>query len=298
MTENISPHAVVCVLGLTLRDFGQQPVARQARSKTALERLIETVIASVPATERVVLDAPDGAVVVSLQAPDDVLGLAERAQKLAPPDLSLCLSVNYGPVGVATAEGQAEGLFGDGISAALTLANAAQPGHFLVSRSFQEKLTASGSERANDLSALGTHTDANVRTHEVFALDSDAGHDRRRRYFIKSALAVTGIVAAGIAARVVRLELLARPAVVHLQIKPSGEIWVDGELKGSSPPLSEFELSPGAHAIEVRRTGQPPLKMNVNLKPEEKIAITHTFASPKKKEEGFIDGLRRRLGGS
>ena len=102
MTENISPPAVVCVLGLTLRDFGQQPVARQAKSKTALERLIETVIASVPATERVVLDAPDGAVVVSLQGPDEVLALAEHAQKLAPADLSLCLGVNYGPVGVAT----------------------------------------------------------------------------------------------------------------------------------------------------------------------------------------------------
>ena len=205
--------------------------------------------------------------------------------------------MNYGPVGGATTQGQSDSLFGDGISAALTLANAARPGHFLVSRSFQEMLAASGSERANDLSALGTHTDANVRTHEVFVLDASAGADRRRRYFIKGALAVAGIVAAGVVARVVRLEWLARPAVVHLQIKPRGEIWVDGELKGSSPPLSEFELSSGAHVIEVRGTGQPPLKMNVNLKPEENITIVHTFASPKKKEEGFFDSLRRRLGG-
>jgi len=298
MTRNVLHPVFVSALGITLKDFSRQPVARQARSKAALDSLIEAALASFSADGRVILDAPDGAVIVGLQSPEEVLGLAERVQNLAAPDLPVCLGVNYGPVGVAAGQGQTDALFGDGIAAALTLANAATPGHFLISRSFQEKLEASGSGRASEITPLGTHTDANVRTHELFALDSRLGASRRRRFFILSAICVAGIVAAGFAARGVRLELQTRPATVHLQIKPRGEIRVDGELKGSSPPLTQIEVSPGAHVIEVRNPGFRPLKMSVNLKPEENITVAHTFVSAKKKEEGFFDSLRRRLGGS
>jgi hypothetical protein len=304
MTGGLSRHVFVNVLGFVLRDFGRQPVARQASAKAALERLIETVIGPVPAAGRVVLDAPEGAIILDLRGPEEALDLAERMQKSRPADLDLCLGVNYGPVCVPDDQGRAQGLYGDGISAALTLAHAAQPGHFLFTRSFRERLKASGSDRAGELAAMGTHTDAQVRTHEVFALDPLAAAGHRRRFVVKSVLAVAGVVALGGAARWARLAWESRPAFVHLQIRPRGDVWVDGVLKGASPPLTDIELSPGAHLIEVRGLpGQTPIKMSVNLKPAEKITLTHTFVTPRvvvprKKEEGFFESLRRRFGGS
>jgi hypothetical protein len=305
MTGEISRHVFVNVLGLVLQDFGRQPVARQAGSKAALERLIASVIGPLPAGGHVVLDAPEGAVILDLRDPEAVLDLAEKMQQSRPADLDLCLGVNYGPVCVPGDRGM-QGLYGDGISASLTLAHAAQPGHFLFTRSFRERLKTSGSDRASELAAMGTHTDAQVRTHEVFALDPKAAVSHRRRFMVKGAIAAAGIIAVGGAARWARLEWESRPAFVHLQIRPRGEVWVDGILKGASPPLTDFEISPGAHLIEVRGlAGQAPIKMSVNLKPTEKIILTHTFAPPrvvaprkKEKEEGFFESLRRRFGGA
>lgn len=69
----------------------------------------------------------------------------------------------------------------------------------------------------------------------------------------------------------------AAPATVSLGIAPWGEVYVDGNKKGVSPPLNSMQLAPGNHRIEIRNTTFPPYRQDVDLKPGEQLKIKHKF---------------------
>lgn len=295
MTETAAAEA--SVIGLVIREFARQPVAEQAKCKAQLEALAAIAIEPLRAADRVVLESPAGLVVALLDAPEQALEVAERAQAGAA-DLPLCIGVNHGPVKLGADPGGGETLIGDGIVGAVTLANLATRGRFLVSRSFHEALAACAPHRASELRPVGVVTDDNVRTHELFTLDPAARSLRKRRLTIIAAMGGVGAVGAGLAVRM-GLSSAKRPAIVAFQIAPQGEIFIDGELKGRSPPLTRLEISPGAHTIEVRSAGFAPLRLDINLKPAEEVKVTHEFTKkgrPPSKGERFIEDLRKRLG--
>jgi hypothetical protein len=66
-------------------------------------------------------------------------------------------------------------------------------------------------------------------------------------------------------------------ATILLGIAPWGEVYVDGNKKGVSPPLNRLQVAPGKHEIEIRNTAFPPYKQTVNLKPGEQLKIKHKF---------------------
>jgi class 3 adenylate cyclase len=66
-------------------------------------------------------------------------------------------------------------------------------------------------------------------------------------------------------------------AVVSLAITPWGEVYVDGEKKGVSPPLHELRIPAGAHTIEVRNTSFPSHIETVRAKAGERIKIKYKF---------------------
>ena len=66
-------------------------------------------------------------------------------------------------------------------------------------------------------------------------------------------------------------------AVVSLAITPWGEVYVDGEKQGVSPPLHELKISAGAHTIEVRNTSFPSHVESVRAKAGERIKIKYKF---------------------
>lgn len=66
-------------------------------------------------------------------------------------------------------------------------------------------------------------------------------------------------------------------AVVSLAIAPWGEVYVDGEKHGVSPPLHELRISAGAHTIEVRNTTFPSHVETVRAKAGERIKIKYKF---------------------
>jgi hypothetical protein len=269
------------VIAFKIQGFSSRPVAQQAQLKAQVEALITLAIQPLPATERIVLDISDGMVVVLPDNPDAALALAGRAQ-VAAAELPLCIGVNHGPVTSATDALRGAGLAGDGLAAGIILAGAAQPGRFVVSRSFHQALQAVSSNRARELAVAGVFTDRNVRTHELFALDPLAAPKRRKRLLLTGALSVIGIIVLGFVARAVVHQLTyVPPAIIKFEIKPAGEIFVDGILKGVTPPLKSLELKPGPHAIEVRNTTFPPLRVNINLAPGEETTVTHTFERPK-----------------
>lgn len=64
---------------------------------------------------------------------------------------------------------------------------------------------------------------------------------------------------------------------VTLAIAPWGEVLVNGEPRGVSPPLTKLALTPGAYAIEVRNGDAPPLKASIEVKAGQVLTLRHRF---------------------
>lgn len=265
-----------------LAEFGARPVAEQARLKEGLEDALASAIAPLATAHRIVLDAPEGAAVVLLGSPETALALGERLRAAAA-KLPLAVGINHGPVKLAMRGAHGPALVGDALTASAAVAEFARPGGILVSRSFRDALADAAPDRAEALRASGTFTDAAVRSHDVFAPDKAVGASRRRRAFVLGTLGALGILAAGVAVRRGRRAADARarqPALLALAVLPWGEVFVDRERRGRTPPLRNLEVSPGRHTIEVRNGDNAPLTLNVDLQPGESLAVRHTFPPP------------------
>jgi class 3 adenylate cyclase len=66
-------------------------------------------------------------------------------------------------------------------------------------------------------------------------------------------------------------------ALVMLAVSPWGEVLVDGKSMGVSPPLSELELTPGAHRVEIRNGDFTPHLVLLQLESNQTIRIKHKF---------------------
>jgi len=288
---NAAPR-LACIVFVRMRDFTKKPVREQAELAGALHALIESVVAALPADGCLVLDVPGGAAIVVPDDPAGAMRVAERLHARAP-ELSLCIGLNHGPVKIDEHANGFE-LIGDGLQAAATTAEFATPERWLAARSFRDALEASAPGEADRLAPAGVFTDARVRSHELYAVDTATARRRRLRLYAGGAVAVLAILGAGVGARMLLNEEPPAPpfsqpsapppapeamAVVSLDIKPNGEVSVDGVLKGKTPPLTEFEIKAGKHMISVRSGNLPPLETEINVAPGEKITLTHRFGS-------------------
>jgi serine/threonine-protein kinase len=68
-----------------------------------------------------------------------------------------------------------------------------------------------------------------------------------------------------------------KTAKVVLAVSPWGEIYIDGRLHGTTPPITTLDLAPGRHRIEVRNSSQPPRIMFVTLQAGNIQRIRHDF---------------------
>jgi hypothetical protein len=62
-----------------------------------------------------------------------------------------------------------------------------------------------------------------------------------------------------------------------LDIKPWGEVVVDGRPRGLSPPLKVLQLAEGPHRIEVRNPAGAALTRDVKVSAGGRVEISHTF---------------------
>jgi hypothetical protein len=72
----------------------------------------------------------------------------------------------------------------------------------------------------------------------------------------------------------------AKPAgtgVIALAIAPWGEVYVDGDRVGVSPPVNEVEVAPGRRKIEIRNGRFPVYTQVVDVKADQKVRIKHKF---------------------
>ncbi|MBX3666691.1 MAG: PEGA domain-containing protein, partial [Burkholderiales bacterium] len=69
----------------------------------------------------------------------------------------------------------------------------------------------------------------------------------------------------------------AATGTLRLAVLPWGEIFINGNQYGVSPPLRDVALKPGIYRIEVRNPGFASYLQVVEVKPDEEIRIRHRF---------------------
>lgn len=247
--------ASVVVLGMA--DFAHRRAGEQATLHAQLEALTGVALQTLAAARRIVLDADDALAVAVLEGPVAAMALAERARAAAG-ELPLRVGVDYGPLAGVEDTQRGPCLAGDGLDGALALAGQADPGAILASSRFRAALDASTAA-------------------------SGAARSQRRWRMALFAAAASVLVALGAGVRALR-PLPAppvKPALLQLEIKPRGEVYLDGKMKGPTPPLVQIEVAPGPHTLEVRNGAFAPLQLEVTLASAEQMTIRHEFVAPR-----------------
>jgi len=188
------------VVFLKIQEFARRTVSEQARLRAQLEAVVAVTTADIEPAGRIVLEASDGVAIVVLRDPQGALRLAERALTATAAGLPLSAGLNHGALQLAG--GKAEGMAGDGIAVAASVAEFAMPPRLLASRAFRDALADSAPGLEAALVPAGTFKDPGLRTHELFSPDPRAARRRAWRYGAAGVAAVIALVGAGIAARI------------------------------------------------------------------------------------------------
>jgi hypothetical protein len=189
------------VVFLRIQDFARRPASEQARLRAQLDAVLAITAAELPPERRVVLDASDGAAVVVLRDPRGALRLAERALAAAAAGLPLCAGLNHGTLKTAGKKGN-EGMTGDGIAVAASIAQFTAPGRLFASRAFRHALADAEPGLEATLVSAGTFNDPGLRTHELYKADAHAVRRRARRYALLGILLAVALIGGGLLQRI------------------------------------------------------------------------------------------------
>jgi hypothetical protein len=78
---------------------------------------------------------------------------------------------------------------------------------------------------------------------------------------------------------------------VELRIRPWGEIYVDGQRVGVTPPLRTLEVAPGRRVIVVKNGVLPDYRTEVTVGLDQSVKLTHDFACISTREKLCPDQL-------
>lgn len=67
------------------------------------------------------------------------------------------------------------------------------------------------------------------------------------------------------------------PVPVRLDIRPWGEVWINGVARGLSPPVKELRLIPGKYQVVLRNADLPPYRTTLEVRPGKPAVISHVF---------------------
>lgn len=190
------PSFFASVVFLKIHDFGRRPVVEQTRLRAQLEAAVAVTLHELSEQSRVVLDAADGIALVVLDDPQGALRLSSRALAAGAVGLPLAIGITHGAVRL-TGPNQGEGLLGDGVAVAAAIAELAGPQKILLTIEFRHALADAhpGAEAA--LATAGTHTDASLRSHELYRPDAQAARRRARNYLAATLLVALALAGAG-----------------------------------------------------------------------------------------------------
>jgi hypothetical protein len=291
-------HASVAYLRIP--HFEDLPVAEQVAHKERLHQRTTDALAAVASEDRAVLDADDGLALVLFGEPRDALDTCERIHGHDEFD-PVQIGLNHGPLALSSSGPDAR-VVGDGISGAAAAARFAEPDRLLVTDGFARALRITAPARAADLARAGDFTDTRVRQHVLYAPDPGRSALRRRRFALYAVGGVAAILLLGVIGRGIYQPIMrSRPGLLVLDVRPRGDVYIDGVFHGRTPPLTEVSLAPGPHRVQIRSSGFPQFNLLVEVKPNERQTLTHTFSraaaaeAPRQKPDFWRD-MKRRFG--
>lgn len=65
--------------------------------------------------------------------------------------------------------------------------------------------------------------------------------------------------------------------VVSVLVRPWGEIYLNGKMKGISPPMTKLRLGAGEYTVEIKNTIYPVYTQRIKIQAGEEITIQHKF---------------------
>lgn len=279
MNEPGSLPALASVVFIRITEFARRPVPEQARLRAQLESALAVALIRIPAQNRIILDAPDGMAIAVLDHPAGALDIAQRCMSASAAGVSMAVAINHGAIRLAPDENGHQGMIGDAVGTSSAIAHFAGPGRLFVSRSFREALAEAAPARAISIRPAGIFTDANVRTHELFAPDLASALRRRKILAGVGAGVLVGILAVlAYSHEAIRRDLRAgQPATLAFDLYPENEVIVDNVSHGWSPPLATLKLQPGTHTVELRRKGEVPFRTTVDLQAGRTKTLDYEF---------------------
>jgi hypothetical protein len=269
------------VLFLRMHAFTDAPPSERASRRKKLDAVLKAALPAWDAARRVVVEAPDGVAVVGDVDPPAALEAARLAAEHGA-DGSLGIALHHGPVRVVSDNDGETRLVGDGVATAAALAGFHASHPVITSHAFREALALRAPRLAQDLRPAGEQVDERLRSHPLFVLDPEPARALAVRRNVIGLAGLALLLATGWAGRIARerYEEAHRPATIVLDIRPTGEVFVDGQPKGSAPPLVRLSVPPGPHTIEVRNGRFKPVRMDVHLQPGEEMQVKHAFIAP------------------
>ena len=192
---------VASVVFLKIADFARRPASEQTRLRAQLEAVIAVTAAEIAPANRVMLEASDGAAIVVMRDPIAALRLAQRALTAGAAGLPLSAGLNHGALQLAGKKG-AEGMTGDGVAVAASIAEFAGSSKLLASRTFRDAMADAAPGQEATLVPAGTFTDPGLRAHEVFRPDQRAAARRQRRHAVAAIALIVACIGGAIGWRV------------------------------------------------------------------------------------------------
>lgn len=64
---------------------------------------------------------------------------------------------------------------------------------------------------------------------------------------------------------------------VALDVRPWGEVYVNGRKQGVSPPLKSLSLAPGSHRIVIKNAGLPEFRTTIRVRSGKTASVSHEF---------------------
>ena len=71
-------------------------------------------------------------------------------------------------------------------------------------------------------------------------------------------------------------------ARLALEVRPGGEVYINGKRKGLSPPMKQLALKPGRYNVEIRNDAFQPHRQSIDLRRTAKATIAHDFSTAAK----------------
>src|SRR6478735_5825843 len=176
VTASTATPVQASVLCLSIREFASLGETEQSSQREQLADVLQRLLTHWREDARLVLEAMDGAAVVSLTGPLRVLEATQA--ELA--DNEFAVTLHHGAVRAVQNQGEVM-LSGDGVDTARAIA--ARPGVHppTATREFRRALLAASPERTESLQRAGEYMDDRLRSHELFEVDPTALQRRKQR---------------------------------------------------------------------------------------------------------------------